>query len=253
MTLPKRDYFRKNHNLIENIFADAYSNMALNCFRDDYKIYSTLIDFMFEDEREKELKFLDFGTGPGIINNVILGNARNRIEMIAIDNSTDMLNISQKNNEQYTTENKLKLIQGDEKYLDKLTEKFDIIFLRDILHHLPELDSFFKSIMQLTGKNTQIIIEDLKPDADIKFIKKFTNILFDKMENTGFEIHSKIMGFIDSIRSAYFLEEILAVLNRFDWESKFYENEGRYYILLSTSGEDPGKFIEKWKELLRGR
>ncbi|MCK4762971.1 MAG: class I SAM-dependent methyltransferase [Candidatus Aminicenantes bacterium] len=245
-----RSAIRRNHSKIEGAAAEAYFNMAVNCFKPYYNVYCKLIDSIFRNARDP-LRFLDFGTGPGIINNVILSNCSTPLKITAIDNSKKMLNLSEKYNEDFLKESKLELIYGDERILKELNGRFDIIFLRDIIHHIGRLKPFLNDVFKILSENGILLIEDLKLYANLKYAQNFTNILFDKMENVNHQIYDKIIGFLDSIRSAYNLDEVELELDRLNVNYESFEGKGRFFILSARSDMDLEPFAEEWKTVLK--
>ena len=94
--------------------------------------------------------------------------------------------------------NNVKTIRTNESGLI-LPEKVDILFLRNVFHHLPQQDKYFRNIKQFIKKDGKIVIIDHKKKG-FNFVGLFGHytpeeVIIDKMEKAGFSVYKKF-GFL---------------------------------------------------------
>ena len=77
-----------------------------------------------------------------------------------------------------------------------IPEKVDIIFLRNVFHHLPEQVEYFKNIKQFMKKDGKIVIIEHKKNG-FNFVSLFGHntpeeVITDTMDQAGYNLHNKL-------------------------------------------------------------
>ncbi len=88
----------------------------------------------------------------------------------------------------------IKTIQATENGL-VLPEKVDILFLRNVFHHLPQQDEYFKNIKQFIKNNGKIVIIEHEKKG-FNFVGMFGHYtleedIINKMEMAGFDMYKR--------------------------------------------------------------
>ena len=88
----------------------------------------------------------------------------------------------------------IKTVHADENGLF-LQEKVDTIFLRNVFHHLPQTEEYFKNIKQFLKEDGKITIIEHKKKG-FSFVSIFGHntpeeFITDTMDNAGFNIYKK--------------------------------------------------------------
>jgi len=93
-----------------------------------------------------KLSLLDIGCGTGLATQMLLDTAigPHIAQVNLADTSTEMLKLAIKRSAQW--DKKVNVIKQD---LDEVTEKYDIIIVSSVLHHIPDLKAFFETISRL--------------------------------------------------------------------------------------------------------
>ena len=139
---------RFKENSYNTTFVALSNFIRYVCGGDRLKRITKIIDMLLTQtylEKNKKLKILDFGCGSMEISKKIEG----KVYVSQIFGS-DIFKHSYKSR---------KLIYVDNKELFKRKDKFDIIFIVDVLHHIG-VDDAYKTIKKLSKLSNKIIIKD---------------------------------------------------------------------------------------------
>ena len=179
-----QDYFYD----IEN--ADKFLNNAKNASKARFSNFLSSIKKL-----NIEGKYLEIGSGPGIITQVVATQHPNA-EIIAIDISPEMIKLAQLDLAE-DLQTRVKYNIGDACDLNSIKDlgKFDLIYSTFTLHHWDNAELAIKNLYSMLNDNGLLYIHDLKRVIWLYYIK------FQS-------------GFFNSIRAAYRPSEIKAMLNR---------------------------------------
>lgn len=184
-------------------------------------------------KNNKEPKILEFGCGIGR-NLKYLFDISVDSEVYGFDISTESLKIAK-------NENPKAIIIEDEKCLYKMQEKFDLIFVAGVYHHIePSFrDKITKNLRELLTKNGQLIIFEHNPynpitrhlvntcefDSDAILIKK--NDLLELFTRNKFIVQSSgyTLFFPPKLKFFSFLEKYI----------KWIPLGGQYYAIFKKS------------------
>lgn len=133
----------------------------------------------------KNLKLLDIGAGTGLSTQMLLnskiGCHINSITLL--DTSINMLKHAEEKAKTWNKE--YKIVNAD---INFLSEKFDIILICSVLHHIPELSTFLKKVDKLLNSGG-ILIHLQDPNGDnLKNEKYLSNV---KEYNNRVKLNSK--------------------------------------------------------------
>ncbi len=184
ITESHQDYFFDIDN------ANKYLNDAKNASKARFSNFLSSIKKL-----DIKGKYLEVGSGPGIITQVIATQHPNA-EIIANDISPEMIKLAQMDlDEDLKTRIKYKI--GDACDINSLKDlgKFDLIYSTFTLHHWDNAELAIKNLFSLLNDNGVLYIHDLRRVIWLYYIKSQS-------------------GFFNSIRAAYKPGEIKAMLNR---------------------------------------
>ena len=157
--------FQERVNIVFHDFEAAhYDNMHSDMWGSLQEQINLLIDDLFKYEaiKSSKLSLLDIGCGTGLSTQILLnsklGEHINQITLL--DTSSNMLKFAEEKaktwNKKYKTVNS---------YLSELDEKFDVIIISSVLHHIPDLEAFLKQVDEALNKNG-ILIHIQDPNGD---------------------------------------------------------------------------------------
>ncbi len=114
------------------------------------------------DFSEKKLNILDLGCGTGLSTEYLLNSKLEPfIEHITLlDSSKKMLELAEK--KAITWNKKFTLLNS---YVSKIQEKFDLVLICSVLHHIPDLENFLKEVDNVM-KHKGILIHLQDPNGD---------------------------------------------------------------------------------------
>lgn len=118
--------------------------------------------FKYEDVKSYKLKLLDVGCGTGLSTQILLNSklGRHIDEITLLDTSSNMLKFAEEKAK--TWNKKYKTANG---YLSEFDEKFDVIIISSVLHHIPDLEIFLKQVDAVLNHNG-ILIHIQDPNGD---------------------------------------------------------------------------------------
>jgi arsenite methyltransferase len=135
----------------------------------------------------------DLGSGGGYFSLKFSNEVGESGKVYSIDTNQKSLEYIESNaNKQHI--NNIKIVNAHENELF-LEEKVDIIFLRNVFHHLPQQDEYFKNIRQFLRKDGKVIIIEHKKKG-FSFVSLFGHntpeeVIIDTMNNAGFILYKK--------------------------------------------------------------
>ncbi len=174
--------WEKKHDFIENIY-DGESE----------RLISELKNYV-----EDGMVIADVGCGTGKVTKALLELNKN-ITIVAVDTSINMLN---KLNEEIRDSNNVEIIQSSIEEL-QYCNKFDLILMQQLIHHLPDPTKGFinaKKLLKKNGKIIALVIGDKHMSDLFGFNKEYDSMgrfTKDKLENIACEAGLKIYDFFD--------------------------------------------------------
>lgn len=159
------EQFQERVNIVFHDFeASHYDAMHTDMWESLQEQVNLLISdlFLHSKTEPKNLSLLDIGCGTGLSTQILLnsklGQHINQITLL--DTSPNMLQYAK---QKASTWNKpFKTVNG---YLEQLNEKFDVIIISSVLHHIPNLETFLHQVSNALNKNG-ILIHIQDPNGD---------------------------------------------------------------------------------------
>jgi ubiquinone/menaquinone biosynthesis C-methylase UbiE len=112
-------------------------------------------------------RFLDLGTGTAQVPILILQNSPSEIYLDAIDMSTSMIKLAQKNVVSSQTSDKIGLVVGDAKRLPFRRHTFDMVVSNSLVHHLPDATELLREVSRVLKPTGGLLIRDLiRPESE---------------------------------------------------------------------------------------
>ncbi len=139
----------------------------------------------------KQFHVLDIGCGTGILTLKVATQVKT---LVAVDNSQGMLDVLDKKIKQQNIKNVRTLFHDITKN-NLPFRNFDLVFSTKTIHHIYDIDDFFKYVYSILDENGYVCIIDLLPEDG-----SFHSEMHDGIKHLGFE-----KDFIfDSIKRAGF-------------------------------------------------
>ena len=178
----------------------AYSNA-------DFSSSNNLfVNYIIEQSAKESATVLDLGCGPGDVD-VELANKMINLRIWAIDGSLQMCRLAIQKVKLNNLSERIQVINGRLPNLNIETEVFDIIVSKDLLHHIPNPDDFWKTIERFANKSTSVYVMDLLRPDSAEIAKEIVN------EVSGDEPEILKMDFYNSLLAAFTLDEIVEQLS----------------------------------------
>jgi len=173
----------------------AYSNAD---FSSSNKLF---IKFLIENSSEKANFVLDIGCGHGSID-IELANQLEDVHILAIDGSAQMVDLAKQIVKNHNLTQRIEIKKSRLPNLNVQAKKYDIIFSKDLLHHIPEPKDFWNEIHRLANDSTSIFVMDLIRPNSIYEAKKIVESVSAN--------EPKILqeDFYNSLLAAFSIEEI---------------------------------------------
>ena len=178
----------------------------------------------------KDKKILDLGCGGG---EAAIYFAWKGAEVDAVDISLNALAILKKRKIFYNLENKIHTIKTSTEHLPEVSEKYDVVFVNGILHHV-NIESTVKEVFRVMKKGgTAVFIEPLTYNPIIKIYRKICRELRSKHEKPLKYSDIKFMGslFGGELRQEFHFFTLLIFI---------------YFFII---GIDPNK-VRYWKKIV---
>lgn len=157
--------FQERINIVFHDFeASHYDAMHTDMWGSLQEQINLLIDdlFAYKSIESKTLSLLDIGCGTGLSSQILLNSkvGQNISQVTLLDTSPNMLKFAEQKAK--TWGKKYKTINA---YLADVNEKFDVIIISSVLHHIPDLNAFLKQVDEALNPNGVLIhIQD--PNGD---------------------------------------------------------------------------------------
>jgi 2-polyprenyl-3-methyl-5-hydroxy-6-metoxy-1,4-benzoquinol methylase len=205
--------FQERINIVFHDFeASHYDAMHTDMWRSLQQQVNLLVGDLFSHKKigSPELSLLDIGCGTGLSTQILLSSKLGEYisQVTLLDTSPNMLKYAAEKaktwNKKYKTVNS---------YLGGLDEKFDVVIISSVLHHIPDLEVFLKQVDQAMNPNGILIhLQDPNGDYlnDAVYIKR--RELYEK-ELNGLPKKKKATDFIPKP----ILKSIKRALNRKDY------------------------------------
>lgn len=139
----------------------------------------------------KSFNILDIGCGTGILTLKISELVKN---VIAVDNSQGMLDVFNKKIKKLNNKN-IQTIHNDITSNNLPFRDFNLVFSTKTIHHIQDIDNFFKYVYSILDDNGYVCIIDLLPEDG-----SFHSEINDEIKHFGFE--KKVI--FESIKKAGF-------------------------------------------------
>jgi ubiquinone/menaquinone biosynthesis C-methylase UbiE len=153
------------------------------------------------------IKILDIGTGTARIP-ILMCQQRPQYLITGVDLAQSMLIIGQRNIDEASLNQRIKLERVDSKRMPYPDLEFDMLVSNSLVHHLPDPLSLFEEIKRLVRPGGAILIRDLiRPDSDA-----IVNDLVAKI-GADYDLHQQQL-FHDSLKAALTLDEVRSLIDR---------------------------------------
>lgn len=168
---------------------------------------------------------LDAGTGTARIP-ILMSQQRPQWRIMGIDLAQSMLDIGQKNVEQFGLPQHIQLELVDAKQLPYPNEHFDMVVSNSLIHHLPNPLPFLWELKRVLKLNGAILLRDLlRPDSQEQLDAIVNRVAVDC--NT----HQTHL-FRDSLHAAFTLEEVNQMMQQVGLEGvKVYQSSDRHWTV----------------------
>lgn len=156
--------FQQRINIVFHDFeAHHYDAMHTDMWGSLQQQINLLVEDLFSSKiPNKHLKLLDIGSGTGLSTQILLNSPFGKYidEVTLLDTSPNMLKYAAEKaknwGKQYKTVNA---------YLGDLDEKFDVVIISSVLHHIPDLKPFLKQVDNVLNSGG-ILIHLQDPNGD---------------------------------------------------------------------------------------
>lgn len=252
-----RNQYRKIHASMEREKAISYSVMSgSNIFVRGYAKYVNFIKEILSTKKS-EIKMLNIGSGSGHIEKVLLDNFSNKLKISSFDNSVTFLKIAKNTNSDYIISKKIKFKKLDILVDELKIDEFDIIFSRDLNHHLIDIPTYLEKCYKTLNYDGIMLMEDLRFNAKPEAIKDFINKIFevDGFKNDRWLLYVKLLGLVESYSVSYSTEEISFFLKKTNFYYSYFKSKGRYHFVLYKNkkiSETINKLISTLRERYSG-
>jgi len=225
---------RKKHSSMEYEKANSYSIMALsNEYKFAYQKYVPIIE-AFIKVKGGVIRILNLGYASGVLENILLSNFEN-INFVSVDNSKTFSYICTNHNSLFIKKKRLILINLDLNNESINNDEFDIIFSRDLNHHIFSPEKYLLQCNILLKKDGIMIMEDLRYNAEFEGIHKFSELIFNipEYKNDKWNFYHKMLGLYESFASAYLVDEIIQILESLhNYSYKYKVTDTRYHFVM---------------------
>lgn len=157
--------FQERINIVFHDFESKhYDALHVDMWQSLQEQIDLLVDDLlaYKSIENKELRLLDIGCGTGLSTQILLHSKLGEYldDVTLLDTSPNMLKEAEAKAK--TWNKKYKAVNG---YLADLKEKFDVIIISSVLHHIPDLEIFLKQVNQALNQGG-ILIHIQDPNGD---------------------------------------------------------------------------------------
>lgn len=213
-TLSPEQFHQRINIVFHDFEATNYDEMHSDMKESLQEQINLLVEDLFNSITitNQKLKLLDIGCGTGLSTQILLNSKLGGFieEITLLDTSLNMLQYAEK-----------KALNWNKKYflknsdVNSLHEKYDVILICSVLHHIPNLEQFLSKIDTLLHSNG-ILIHLQDPNGDFLNDEKYLNRL-EKINQEKAASNSKksILGYIPKSWK-HFIKRKLGIKNYID-------------------------------------
>jgi ubiquinone/menaquinone biosynthesis C-methylase UbiE len=147
---------KRINELYHNWEAKYYSERHPDIFKQEKDNWQKFASNFFTYDKAK--KILDVGCGTGFIAQVIGKYLTKDDEFFCSDISADMLKIAEHNLSDSNFVNKFYFLKGSIEELDFQPYSLDFVIMNSVLHHLPNIETFFEEVNKILKPGGKLII-----------------------------------------------------------------------------------------------
>jgi SAM-dependent methyltransferase len=224
---------RKSHAKVEGGKADSYALMSLSeKFKKKFEVYKDLVEEYLRNK--DQLKILNIGFGAGNLEEYLLETFPKKIRLVSIDNSETFYSGVLERNKKHIEDGTLELLNLDVLEDDIAGMEFDLIFSRDLNHHLLDLDKYLTKMVNYLTDTGYLLIEDLRFDAEEDAILQFIDDVFqvEELRNDRWLLYLKIIGLVESFATGYTAEDVKEKISNNKLFAKHFITPSRYHFFI---------------------
>ena len=152
----QQELVKKINEIYHNWEAKYYLERHPEIFEREKDNWQKFASKFFINKKAK--KILDIGCGTGFVAQTIGKYLNEQDEFFCSDISSGMLEIAEKNLSSNNFKNKFFFLKGSIEELNFEPNSFDFIIMNSVLHHLPDIEIFFKEVNRVLKINGKLII-----------------------------------------------------------------------------------------------
>ena len=164
----QQELVKKINEIYHNWEAKYYLERHPEIFEREKHNWQKFASKFFINKKAK--KILDIGCGTGFVAQTVGKYLNEQDEFFCSDISADMLEIAEKNLSSNNFKNKFYFLKGSIEELNFEPNSFDFIIMNSVLHHLPDIEIFFKEVNRVLKINGKLIIFH---EPNIKFFQNW--------------------------------------------------------------------------------
>ncbi len=190
--------------------AKYYLERHPEIFKQERNNWQKFASKFFTSERAKRI--LDVGCGTGFVPQVIGRYLTKDDEFFCSDISSDMLETAKDNLSKNGYINKFYFLKGSIEELNFEPESLDIVIINSVLHHLPDIEIFFKESNRILKPGGKLIIfhEPNKKFFQHSFLRN-NFLLLQYIKNTVFKFRKNLRGRVSDKKEK---EDIFDYINK---------------------------------------
>ena len=142
------DFVRAINEIYHDVEAQYYERWHPEIFVHEATRWQKHLKPLFS-RREKSWSILDIGSGTGFVAKELIPFLNANDSFTCVDLSEEMLNICKKNIAGAKPLCQFRFLKTEGKNFPFDSESFDLISMNSLLHHIPDLNEFFKEIDRL--------------------------------------------------------------------------------------------------------
>jgi ubiquinone/menaquinone biosynthesis C-methylase UbiE len=166
---------------IEGYFAVKYTEFAKNTeeVREEYRMFANKVASVIQ-----EGKLLEVGSGPGFIS-IEIAKLLPKMEVIGLDISDTMIEIAEKNANEYGLSERVGFKKGDASKMPFEDSLFNFAVSNGSLHHWKKPVQVFNEIHRVLKPGCKAVISDLRRDASEEKMKEWEKYIDSKIMRWG--------------------------------------------------------------------
>jgi len=148
----------------------------------------------------------DIGVGGGYFSNRIAEIVEQKGRVYAVDTNSNLLKYVRERANNEGLKNLFTILAKNESF--RLPEKVDLIFMRNICHHLKNRKEYFKNLKQMMNPNGKIAIVEYEKKRSFSYHSIFGHyvpkeILVKEMQEAGFRLEKTLTFLPDQSFTIY--------------------------------------------------